>query len=607
MSFELITTAEDIGKVSNAIVEADVYGLDIETTALNPRRGRIRLVQVWANDTIYVVDLFKTGTFGSLPQAIEVTKGIAVVHNAKFEQKWLKHHCGIDIWPVFCTFRASAILHNGRNFGHNLYDVYARELDEYPHTEDLGASDWGGPLTEEQYRYAADDVTRLHLLRDRLKPQLKKAGLFPTALVEFGVILPESEIELAGIYLDTERWMALAEENKKRKHEMRLKLLATLPNPTNQLVLPGIEPPSKSTRTTKNVFNLDSNDQILTSLQKLGIKRKIKLENGDTKIIPIDTTAEIVLAQYASEYPLIKDIFKYREYSKNLQAFGPDYLKYVDPGTGRIHTEYWPFTGAGRYSSRKPNLQQIPRGAAFRSCFKAREGWQFVAADYSGIEMRIAAEVANDRRLQQVFKNGDDAHYATAALLNGCSVEEVTTEQRQQAKAVNFGLLYGMGAPKLVLYAMANYGVSLTLKQSEGFRNRYFDAYQGIKRWHKTAVRDGQRTGMARTLNGRLRYLDPETTYNEFLNTPVQGTGADALKKALRNVTFRLRETLGNDARIIHHVHDEIITEARDDPEVLRIAAEQVQAGMQEAMEDLLKSVPVEVEPATGPNWAEVH
>jgi DNA polymerase I-like protein with 3'-5' exonuclease and polymerase domains len=615
--YYLVTERGDLQEVAKAILACKVFGLDIETTSLDPRDGKIRLIQISDGEKIYVVDLFRTDGPGPIPHAIEKTEAICIVQNLKFEQKWFKYHHCIDIWPAFDPFRASAIIYNGKKMGHNLYDLYARELDSYPGTDDLGRTDWGGTLTKSQYDYAADDVTRLHALRDVLRKKLQDWSLLQTALVEFGVVLPEAEVELNGIYLDRESWLEVAEANREGADRLRAQLFAALPNPTDQLILPGIAPPSKNTRTTKNVFNIDSPDQILKALQKMGLQRTIKLEDGTSKKIPIDSTAEILLAQYAAKYPVVKDLFKYREFSKNLSSFGPKFLEHISPHTGRVHPDYWPFTGAGRYSCSKPNLQQIPRDPRFRSCFRAAEGNRLCAADYAGVEMRIAAEVARARALAAVFTSGKDAHTNTAALINGISYEEVAEGvaagdpkyklMRQQAKAVNFGLLYGMGAKKLVLYAMANYGVTLSQREADSFRRKYFEAYPGLKRWHNISYRDGQRMGFTRTLNGRIRYLDPEKAYSEWFNTPVQGTGADGLKKSLRNVLFRLREHVGDDARIVHHVHDEIIVEAKDDPDCIREVKCQIEEGMKDALRTMVKNVPVVVDASDGTNWAEIH
>lgn len=594
--YTLVRCAEDIPQVASFIHRAPVFGLDIETTALEPRDGQIRLLQVSDGETTYVVDVFQTRGLGVIVDALANSSGIKVGQNLKFEQKWFKFHHNVELWPLFDTFRASSLIYNGKNLGHNLYDIYARELGLFPSTDDMGGSDWKGPLTQEQYDYAAEDSVHLLPLREVLRKKLVDLGLLQIALIEFGAILPEAATELEGFYLDKDAWRALAAENRVQAEIYRKKLLAELPNPSNQISLPGFDPD----------FNLDSNDQVLRSLQKLGLKRKIETEEGETEVIPLDSTMEIVLAQYATEYPIINDLFKYREYSKNLTSFGEGFLDWIDWRTGRIHTSYFPFTGAGRYSSRNPNCQQIPRDPRFRRCFQAPPKRKLVAADYAGVEMRIGAEQAKDKVLTEAFLKGLDAHKYTASLVNNISYDEVSTADKQKAKSLNFGLIYGMGAPKLVLYAMSQYKVAMSLPEATRFRNKFFEAYRGIASWHDVAYRDGQRTRMVRNMNGRIRYFLSDKVYSEFFNTPVQSVGADALKKSLREVYFRLRKTVGDRAKIVHHVHDEIIVEADDDTEVITIVKAQLQAGMFESLQGMLKTVPAKVDAKEGDTWADV-
>jgi DNA polymerase I-like protein with 3'-5' exonuclease and polymerase domains len=318
----------------------------------------------------------------------------------------------------------------------------------------------------------------------------------------------------------------------------------------------------------------------------------------------IDNTSEITLAMCAKDFPIIKKILEWRGYSQSVKTFGVEYLKHISPVTQRIHTNYYPFTGAGRYASSDPNLQQIPRKKEFRACFRAPPGKKLVVSDYSQIELRIAAELAEDETLMGVYQRGEDAHAQTASLVSNIPLDQVKKEQRQMAKAVNFGLIYGMAAPKLVQYAQANYGVSMSVPEAETFRNRYFEGYAGIKSWHRDIFSDhNKRSGMTRTVAGRLRYLKPES-HNEFANTPVQGTGADGLKCSLWLVYERMKKYNGA-ARMIHMVHDEIIVEADEDPDLLKSVQRDLEEGMIEGIQPMLRKVPVVVEGGIGESWAE--
>jgi DNA polymerase I-like protein with 3'-5' exonuclease and polymerase domains len=495
LEYEVVRSADRLGHIANEIAEAPVVSLDCETTGHSPHHAKIRLCSVNTGKGCYVIDLFETKTLGPVGVSLHEGKAIKVGQTLKFDQKFLLREFGVELYPVFDTHRASAMLHNGKDdLGHNLYDLYNRELGIGPEAPDLGGSNWSGPLTKEQLDYAAEDITHLPKLRDSLRPKVMAAGLGKACTIEFGAILPEAAIELNGFWLDKDRWLKLVEENKEAARKLEEELLSELPRPDNLMCLPGLEAG----------WNLDSQKQLLKSLQKMGVK--------------IEDTAKTTLAMVAGRYPVISKIMKYRGYATLLKMFGPEYLNNIDSVTGRIHCDYWPLTGAGRYSCSKPNLQQIPRKKDYRKCFRAQKGKKFVIADYSQIELRLVAEASGDKTLIAIYLNGEDAHQRTASIVSEVPLDKVTKDQRQMAKPINFGLMYGMGPEKLVLYAATNYGVMMTVSQAEKFHRRYFDAYSAVKAWHDRMLRDGKRTGMSFTNSGRLRYLDPEKAFNEFFN-----------------------------------------------------------------------------------------
>lgn len=584
IAYEVVRHADRLPAIAQEIVEAEVIGLDIETTGLSPHSAKIRLLQLNTGKRVYVIDAFATTTLDPIVDALRVSKAVKVGHNLKFEQKFFLHYYGLELWPVFDTYRASCLIYNGQFQGkgtQDLYALYGRELQIGPEAPECAASDWSNPLlTQSQLDYAAEDVVHLPKLRAALKPKLKDNYLNSVAMIEFHAIVPEAAMELAGFYFDKESWTKLAASNSVIAKKLQRELLHELPHPAKQIALPGFDPD----------FNLNSPDQLLRSLHMVGLR--------------VDNTSEITLAMCAKEFPIVQKILEWRGYAQCVKSFGVDFLEHVDPVTGRIHTNYYPFTGAGRYASSQPNLQQIPRKKEFRSCFRAAPGKKLVVSDYSQIELRIAAELAGDETLMGVYQRGEDAHAQTASLVSKIPLAEVTKAQRQMAKAVNFGLIYGMAAPKLVQYAQANYGVSMSLNEAELFRTRYFEAYAGVKQWHRIIFSDEcKKRGMTRTVAGRLRYLKPES-HNEFANTPVQGTGADGLKCSLWIVYERLKK-YGNQARMIHMVHDEIIIEADEDPDLLKAVKRDLEEGMIEGIQPMLRKVPAVVEGGIGETWAE--
>lgn len=226
---------------------------------------------------------------------------------------------------------------------------------------------------------------------------------------------------------------------------------------------------------------------------------------------------------------------------------------------------------------------------------RAEPGYVLVIADYSQIELRIAARIANDANMIEAFQQGQDLHELTARRVLGIS--EVTKEQRQLAKALNFGLLYGMGPDGLRRYARANYGVRLSETEARDFRDKFFDAYPGLAKWHRQVRR--QHDSKVRTLLGRRRLLGSDTPDTVRLNTPVQGIGADGLKLALAYLWQRREQVPA--ARLILACHDEIVLEV---PEHLgEQAANCLRSAMLDAMAAILDPVPVEVETRLAPNW----
>jgi DNA polymerase I len=597
ITYEYVTSAERLGSIANEVVGAPTIALDLETTGFSSFDSLIRLLSLNTGKGVYVVDAFQTKTLDPLIQALRASKGVKIGQNLKFDQKFLLHKFDLELWPIFDTYRASAILYNGKFMGrgaHDLYALYSRELGIAPEAPDLGGSDWNSPhLTKDQLDYAAEDVIHLPMLREKLKPKLREAGLNKIALIEFEAILPEAAMELNGIYLDKKMWCDLADANAEKAEQLRKELIFEMPHPKKQTTLLGFEPN----------FNLQSPDQVVKSLQLMGLKVQVP---GTEQMVSISSSNEIVLAMFKKENPTVSKLLDYRGYAQAVKTFGREYVKHISPHTGRVHTHYFPYTGAGRYASSDPNLQQVPRSLEFRSCFRAGEGKAIVGADYSQIELRIAAELARDETLMGVYIRGEDAHAQTASLVSSVSLDEVTKAQRQQAKAVNFGFIFGMGAEKFVLYAQSNYGVSLTLGEARTFRKKFFQSYGGIQRWHQRIFSDeNKRSGIIRTIAGRLRYL-PVTSHSEWANTGVQGTGADGLKASLPLV-YRSLKKYGKSAQMVHMVHDEILTEADKDPELLALVKKDLETCMISAIQPMLPRVPVTVESGTGDSWGTAH
>ncbi len=346
----------------------------------------------------------------------------------------------------------------------------------------------------------------------------------------------------------------------------------------------------------------------LNSPQQLGdvLFERLKLPHGKKTSKGYSTSAEVLEGLRFDAPDVIEPLLRYRQLAKLNGTYVEGLLPLVD-GNGRVHSTFdQTATATGRLSSSEPNLQNIPvrseEGKEIRQAFLPREGWILLDADYSQIELRLMAHFSGDEALLEAFRNGEDIHTRTASEIFDVPKEWVTPELRSRAKAVNFGLIYGISGFGL----SRNTGVSR--REAAEFIEKYFRKYPGVKRFMDEFAAEGIRNGYARTLLGRRRYLpelqSPKAPVREFgkraaMNTPVQGTAADIIKLAMVRVDRALREA-GMRSRLILQVHDELLLECPPEE------AEQAAALLREAMEGAMElKVPLVAEVHRGANWAE--
>jgi len=391
-----------------------------------------------------------------------------------------------------------------------------------------------------------------------------------------------SRIERNGVLLDKKLLRAQSNELEKRMQQLE----------QEAYVLAGEE------------FNLGSPKQLQTIFfEKLNIPVIKKTPKGQP------STAEPVLQELALDYPLPKVIMEYRGLSKLKSTYTDQLPEQVHESTNRVHTSYeQAVTATGRLSSQNPNLQNIPirteNGRRVRKAFIAPEGYKLIAADYSQIELRIMAHLSKDERLLSAFKAGEDIHRATAAEVFGVDVSEVRDDQRRSAKAINFGLIYGMSA-----FGLAQQ-LDIGRNDAQEYVDLYFERYPGVKEYMDRTRQLAADQGFVETLFGRRLYL-PEINASNFqrrqaaertaINAPMQGTAADIIKRAM----IRVDEWLENDqvdARMIMQVHDELVLETLSTE--IDTVAQTVSRMMSEAAE---LSVPLVVECGIGDNWEAAH
>ena len=574
-TYRLVTDTKDLAGVAEVLENAEAIGVDIETTALNPRDGKMRLLQLATPRETFVVDVFEVRDLSPLEGALE-NGSAKILHHGKFDQAFLWAEHGISLSPIFDTMLAAQLLDGGEYASsYALEAVAERYLDE---TVDKTArrEDWSGELSREQLEYAARDAAILLPLHERLKETLEAEELEAVSEIEFGAVAAISEMELAGIKLDVARWRELEKAVRERRDAKALELEAKFPPPEGVLPLEGLGPQ----------LNLNSPQQITDAFRSLGI------ELPDTRVW---TLLKI-------DHPAAKLLLEYRELQKKLGTYLETYAGFIHKETGRIHANFLQCrVPTGRLACTGPNIQQIPHEEEFRRCFVAEEGNVLVIADYSQIELRILAEISEDPGFVEAFQKGEDLHRVTAATMFGVEKGAVTKEQRTAAKRINFGLAYGRGPRSLSAQ------IGTDEDRARELIDEYFANYPKVQKYLQGTANEAMRTRTLRTLSGRVRKfgntsglssVERGALRREAMNFPVQGASADIAKLALGYIR-RILEDL--DARLINCIHDEFVVECAQDvaPEV----SERMKEAMVRAGEELLDKVPVEVEVAVSCEW----
>ena len=468
---------------------------------LDPWRGEIRLLSLQLPDRVpWLIDLRTTGFgLGDLGKVLEATEVIG--HNIKCDALWLARKCNVHLIKMVDTSSASRILSNGDSkVGNRLAEVADRYLG-IELRKDTGRSNWGAlMLLAEQIQYAAEDVEHLHALEEKLNAELKSAALMGVFRLEMDLLPVVVGMELKGFCVDRKKLEELAAEATQERDQVA--------QTVNNLLGTGD-------------VHLNAPAQLLKALQGLGIALKNTNE---------DSLSEC-------RHSVAKAILEYRKWKK-IKEDVESRIGEIRPD-GRIHGQFNPLgTDTGRFSSSEPNMQNITH-KKLRTAFVASVGNVLVIADYSQIELRAAAYVSGDKRMIEAFVKGEDLHTKTASIVLGKSEKEISNEDRQLAKALNFGLLYGQSAEGLVRYAKTRYGVEMTEKQAAKTRAVFFKHYDGLARWHAKTWSEVECAEVeeGRTILGRRILINPEASnwecFQAKTNLVVQGACSDGLKLAL--------------------------------------------------------------------------
>ena len=599
--YETVLDEAALARWVERIGEAAVVAIDTETTSLDTLEAEIVGVSlaVAEDEACYIPcghdypgapeQLERAAVLDALRGFLEDEAVVKVAQNLKYDLSVFRE-AGIALRGVrYDTMLESYVLDSTAG-NHDMDSLARRYLDldvtAYEAVAGKGAKQRGFdevPL-EEAAPYAAEDADITWRLHATLWPRLE-------VLPALRRVFEEIEMPLVPILADMERHGVLIDGELLRRHGREL-----------ERRLEAIE--RQCAEEAGTPFNLASPRQIQEVLyERLGLPVRKRTPKGQP------STAESVLAELAEDYALPRLILEHRSLNKLKSTYTDRLPEQIHPRTGRVHTSYHQaVTATGRLSSSQPNLQNIPvrtaEGRRIRQAFIAPPGWRLVAADYSQIELRILAHLSGDEALCEAFRNGEDIHRATAAEIFGSPLEAVTPEQRRSAKAINFGLIYGMSA-----FGLARQ-LEIGRQAAEDYMAIYFERYPGVKRFMDETRETAREQGYVETLYGRRLHLPDIRARNgqrrqyaerAAINAPMQGTAADIIKRAMRSCHEAIVGDAG-DITLIMQVHDELVFEVREDAVATRV--ETIREAMESAA-DLI--VPLVVDIGVGDNWDEAH
>ena len=600
-AYEMILDEAHLDAWLERLRASELFAIDTETTSLDAMRAT--LVGVSFTDRVgrgaYVPvghvypgappQLDRDHVLHKLKPLLESATPKKVGQNLKYDMIVLGHY-GVELEGIaFDTMLESYVL-NSTASRHDMDSLALKYLGyktlKYEDVTGKGKNqlNFSEVAVEQAAQYAAEDADVTLRLHEHLWPRLQELGELQSLLtdMEMPLLAVLAHMQRTGVKIDAQMLRVQSEELAKRMLELEREAHEIAGQP----------------------FNLESPKQIQEVFyEKLGLPVLKKTPKGQP------STAEDVLQELALDYPLPRVLLEYRGLSKLKSTYTDKLPEMVNPDTARVHTSYHQAVAAtGRLSSSDPNLQNIPvrtpEGRRIRQAFVADPGYRLLSADYSQIELRIMAHLSGDRGLQQAFAEGVDIHRATAAEVFGVESAHVSDEMRRHAKAINFGLIYGMSA----------FGLARQLKidrtTAQEYVDLYFTRYPGVKSFMDRTRAQAREQGYVETVFGRRLYAQDINASNQArrqyaeraaINAPMQGTAADLIKLAMLAVD-RWITSAGVDVRMIMQVHDELVFEVAESE--LESAREQIGARMTSVAR---LAVPLVVDIGVGENWDEAH
>ncbi|MEH6344613.1 MAG: DNA polymerase I [Bermanella sp.] len=599
--YTILSTDEALDNTIEKLKSVPYFAFDTETTSLNYRQAKVVGLSfaLAPNDACYLplghdyidapAQLDLDETLQKLKPILEDENIKKVGQNLKYDAHVLRNH-GITLKGISHDSMLESYVLNSTATKHNMDDLAKKYLNHNCISFEEIAGKGAKQLTFNQIEiekaalYASEDADITLRLHETLHEQLKQSESLLTLYTD--VELPLLQVLT---YMEEQGAIVNADKLHKQSHEIGLRLKEL----------------------EKQAFDLAGEEFNLASPKQLQVIFFEKLELPIIKKTPKGqpSTAEDVLVELSQTYELPKVILEHRGLAKLKNTYTDKLPLMIDPNSGRVHTSYHQaVTATGRLSSTEPNLQNIPvrneEGRKIRQAFEVPVGHVMVAADYSQIELRIMAHLSKDEGLLTAFSQGKDIHRATAAEIMGVNEKDVTVEQRRHAKAVNFGLIYGMSA-----FGLARQ-IDVSRKEAQDYINTYFERYPGVREYMNKTRELAASQGYVETLFGRRLYLPEINSKNGMrraaaertaINAPMQGTAADIIKKAMIEM-HKWIESEALDVRMILQVHDELIFE------VPKARLEEVTKKVKEIMENAVTlDVPLVVDAGMGDNWDEAH
>ena len=596
-----ILTKKEFNTLLSLLDKSDIAAIDTETTSLNYLQAEIVGISfaITAKEAYYIpllhnydeapTQLDRAYVLSKLKPWLENSKYKKIGHNLKYDSHIFANH-GITLnGMAFDTMLESYVL-NSTATRHNLNAVAKRYLNQdtisYEEVAGKGAKQisFNKVSLEDAIPYAAEDADVCFRLHQALYPKLQNID----SLIE---LYSNIESPLVAILQQVERNGVLIDKLKLEKQ-------------SDQFAAKLNELEEQAYHLVGSEFNLSSPKQLQEILfDQMGLPVLKKTPKGQP------STAEGVLQELAHDFPIAQTILEHRTIAKLKTTYTDKLPLLINKETQRLHTSYHQaVTSTGRLSSSDPNLQNIPirsaAGRQIRQAFIAPKGWKILAADYSQIELRIMAHISKDRGLLDAFEKELDIHQATAAEIFDTDLEVITKEQRRSAKAINFGLMYGMSAFGL------SRQLSISRQDAEQYIELYFARYPRVKDYMESAVRQARESGFVETVFGRRLYL-PDIDAKHYqrrqyaersaINAPMQGTAADIIKKAMIELQDQLEDS-SKEAKMIMQVHDELVLEVQDN------AVEAISSLVSQVMSQAADlEVALKVDVGVGNTWDEAH